>query len=723
MKKLVSVILCAVSLISAAGQTPNDTVSDPVASKVKLTDDSLSVKKLDEVAVYAIRKYTKPTSRGIKVSMAGNPLGEIGSAKDAIRQMPLIDGSADGISVFGKGTPAIYINGRLMRNSGELDILTSMDLESVEIITNPSAKYGPDVKAVLLIRTKKRNEGMYATVGGQASVSDLWSESVYGSAGYKLASGITFFGDLSFDDSRFSQQRKYYDSFPKVYDDTQVSPSDDQQRLFSETSGRASNHSYSFIADGGVNYEFGKHTAGIKYTFSRTPSSNFNSYMETVSNALTEDKIGSKNKINSQSSRHYINGYSYFSLPRSVDVRIDLDYINGKSNSSNKAYEIQTGSVIGNDGTTETELYAGKIELEKKWDKFDLIAGSDYTYTSSVQNFISRGSSGIASGEEPSAVNMSATDDVRQNLYSAFISAEWTVSDKWNIYGGLRYDATRTRYIRNSEYEAGLSENYDNLLPDIGLTFKSPVTLSLYYNQVVLRPSYANIDNNYTYVTPTHWEVGNPELQSMRSDKYGLNVYYKNFILQGMAFHFNRKFGKANYYDPGINASVSTTVNFPPYTTYQFIAVQRLDIGLWHPTLQGVLVVQNLKFGDPRRKFDQPLFQISFNNRFDLPKQIYAYLSFFVRGNGNIDTQYCGGSWQTSLTLSKNYKDWYFSLVANDLFGTWEQKITIKTNGVYTGEIRKGASQYVSLSARYQFRTAKSRYRGKSVRSDEIDRL
>ncbi len=714
MKKYLLIFVCGLCTISMAGQTPNDSVQELKVSGVQLPDDSLRSKKLDEVSVYAIKKFTKPTSRGIKVSMDGNPLANIGSATDAIRQMPLIDGSSDAISVFGKGTPVIYINGRIMRNGNELDILTSMDLESVEIITNPSAKYGPAVSAVILIRTRKRNEGAYASSGTTVTASDAWSETAYGSAGYKMANGVMFFGDLSLSDSRFKQHRTYFDSFPIERDDESSALS----RLSSTTAGEASNHKFSFMAAGGVNYEFGKNSLGAKYTFNRSPYMNFKSRLETVSDALAVENISSLDNIRTRDYRHYVNLYSYFSLPSELELRLDLDYINGRSNSSKDAYEFQTTTDIVNRGSTDNELYSGKIELEKKWEKFSLLGGADYTYTSSVQDFTSSYNFGNSS-----EVKASATDDVRQHLYSAFVSAEWNLSDKWKLYGGLRYDATRTRYVRNGKYEPSLSKNYDNLLPDVGLTFTSPVTLSVYYKQSVYRPSYSSLDNNETYVSPTHWEVGNPELQPMKSKGFGFSAYYGKFILQGSASRYVRKIGLINYYDPTLNASVTKTVNLPSYNYFDLVAVQRLDVGVWHPTLQGIIVFQSLRLDDNSAKLTRPLYQISFSNRFDLPQKIYAYLSFFVRGSGNIETQYCHASWQTSLTLSKNYRDWYFSLSANDIFATWVQKYTTDTGGVCTGTYLKGASQYIALSARYQFRTAKSKYRGKSVRSDEIDRL
>ena len=134
----------------------------PVAVSADVVADSIpEVQALGEVIVNAQRKYVKSTSRGIKITMAGNPLSEIGSAVDAIRQMPLIDDTSGEISVIGKGSPVIYINGRRVINREELSMLTSRELASVEIITNPSSKYGSDVTAVVLIRTKNRLAGPF----------------------------------------------------------------------------------------------------------------------------------------------------------------------------------------------------------------------------------------------------------------------------------------------------------------------------------------------------------------------------------------------------------------------------------------------------------------------------------------------------------------------------------------------------------------------------------
>lgn len=694
MKKQILLIALCLSALSEAGAVT--------------ANDSTMTRTLGEVVVKAQRKYVRQTPRGIKISMNGNPLSEIGSATAAIKQMPLIDSAPGSISVVGKGNPAIYINGRLMRNPAELEMLTSKDIESVEIITNPPAKYGSEVSSVLLIKTRNPNRGLYAKLSGEATASELWSEQVNGSVGYHSESGFTFFGDMSYGDSRFRQERSYDEKF--------TDDSKEPDKFFSATSDFARNRSQTLTADGGVNYDFGKNHIGIKYTFSRTPSDRFKSFGKTVGNTLPVDTVTYSTNICSQSHRHYLNMYGYFTLPREITLRIDADYINGSSKSADHADE-DAGTNIVNHNFTDIRLCAGKIEFEKTIQNVSLSVGSDYTYTENKQHFTSR------SNDEADSFLKPSTDDVTQKLFSAFFSFDYRISKMWNIYGGLRYDATNTDYVRNGVRKPELSKDYGNWLPDIGVSFSSDVALSLYYRQRVYRPTYSTLDNNYNYVTPTLWETGNPELQAMRSHEFGFNLSFKKFFFQASASSMIDKIGYNYDYSPEIGANVNTCVNLPNYSSLQLVGVQQLDLGIWHPTFQGILLMQDLDYGNPRRSYHKPYYRLSMRNRFDLPKKIYAYLTFTFFGAGNVETQYCKSSWQTALTLSKSYRDWTFSLAANDIFGTWKQRVSTQTNNVSFSSVRKGASQSVSLTVQYRFKTAKGKYRGKSVRDDEINRL
>lgn len=67
----------------------------------------------------------------------------------------MVVGRNGAFQVFGKGSPAIYINGRLVRDSNELMQISSADIKNVEVVTNPGARYDASVNSVIRITTKR----------------------------------------------------------------------------------------------------------------------------------------------------------------------------------------------------------------------------------------------------------------------------------------------------------------------------------------------------------------------------------------------------------------------------------------------------------------------------------------------------------------------------------------------------------------------------------------
>ncbi len=669
--------------------------------------DSLMNRDLDEVVVTAQRKYTKPTARGLKVSMSGNPLSKIGSATDAIMQMPLIDGSAGSISVLGKGAPVIYINGRKMMSSSELANLKSSDLASVEIVTNPSAEFGSDVSAVILIKTKQPLAGLYISGKGRVQASEEWSESTGASLQYHNENGLTVFGDFSYAWDGFKQKRHYTELFREVLNSDKF--------LTTVSDEEARKRSRSLTVDGGLNYDFGKNSVGLKYIFSRTPKSRFASEGYTSTDALPLRAITSATTLKAQSFDHYINAFSDFKLPLSIGLRMDLDFMSGNNVSCWDATENETERNITNNNRSRHDYFGAKLRINRNFGNVEVEAGAEYAHTKNDQYFTSKGLSNM--------FQTSASDIVRQNLQAYYVSFDYDISSKWNIYGGIRCETTDSRYEKDHILDNNLSRRYHDILPNLGIQFKSPVNLTMYYRAKVSRPSYSLLDNNFAYVTPTLWETGNPELVASRTHNVGISLYYRNFVFLGTYIRSEKAIGSIYQFDAGLKANIRTNVNLPNYDTWQLVASQGFNVKFWHPTVQGVLLLQNLKYGNPMRKYDRPFYQLSLNNRFDLPGGIYAYLSAFYLGSGNTSITYSRGTWQMTLTLSKSYRNWTFTLSANDIFGTWKQRFDTYTNTVeYKSDI-KGASQFVSFALRYTVNAAKGKYKGKAVREDEMNRL
>ena len=107
------------------------------------------VNLLGEVVVKGNRPSYKLTAEGLQTHVQGTVLSKMGTAEDVLKHIPGLQKKNDAYEVFGKGSPIIYVNGRLLRDLSELDQLKSEDIKNVELITSPGARYDASVKAVI----------------------------------------------------------------------------------------------------------------------------------------------------------------------------------------------------------------------------------------------------------------------------------------------------------------------------------------------------------------------------------------------------------------------------------------------------------------------------------------------------------------------------------------------------------------------------------------------
>ncbi len=74
------------------------------------------IKELQEIVVTAKQPATKLVGSSLVSTIAGSNLQNAGNALDVLQQLPLISVDDNAVSVTGKGLPAIYIDGRPMRD-------------------------------------------------------------------------------------------------------------------------------------------------------------------------------------------------------------------------------------------------------------------------------------------------------------------------------------------------------------------------------------------------------------------------------------------------------------------------------------------------------------------------------------------------------------------------------------------------------------------------------
>lgn len=161
-----------------------------LAGDLKLPTIALAeeAKALDEVVVSADRRNLIQTGAGFSVFHLSERAAQAIDAFEALREIPqlLIDETNRRITLNDGKEPLILVNG--VNRPGYISSLSPEDIESVEVIRNPSARYRGDeaVSAILNIKTKRKKEQAYVN-------GNLYSrhhvEGVFGVSGGSVETG------------------------------------------------------------------------------------------------------------------------------------------------------------------------------------------------------------------------------------------------------------------------------------------------------------------------------------------------------------------------------------------------------------------------------------------------------------------------------------------------------------------------------------------------------
>lgn len=190
----------AIVRVSCVGYiTTSNTYNTGKIGSITLKEATMNLQK---VIVKAVRPRTKLTHGGFQTQVQGTLLSDVGMVSDLLKQIPRVRVNADGgCSVFGKGTPEIYINGRKVTDTKELQHLSSKEVKSVDVITNPGAQYSAEVGSVIRIHTiKKQGTGLSGSLYSKYSFVEKnnWIENL--NLNYRMG-GLDIFSLLAWNDT------------------------------------------------------------------------------------------------------------------------------------------------------------------------------------------------------------------------------------------------------------------------------------------------------------------------------------------------------------------------------------------------------------------------------------------------------------------------------------------------------------------------------------------
>lgn len=264
---------------------------------VKLRPD---VHMLSEVVIKSTLPRTRVKGDAMLTTVAGTVLEKAGTADNLLDKIPNVSSNNGSVSVFGRGTPEIYINKRKVYDASELERLATDNIKLVEVINNPGARYGSAVKAVILITTKKTpGAGLGLNSRTMARYDKEWSFLEQLNFNYRMEKldlqGMLF----GWRGNRWSDK--------KIVQHTIL---EQNWKQISETHSRSKGKNASCML--ALNYSLNKNQSlGARYDFSRNPGSE---YKYNVPTSVYRDNVFDEESVNHnreyvQSTNHQINFY------------------------------------------------------------------------------------------------------------------------------------------------------------------------------------------------------------------------------------------------------------------------------------------------------------------------------------------------------------------------------------------------------------------------------
>ncbi len=637
------------------------------------------------------------------------------SALEALEQIPSISVDIDGnISLRGNGNIRILINDRPIVVTAEnqaalLEQIQANNIESIDVITNPSAKYNPEgMGGIINIQLKK------AQANGK-NLSVTLSSDFYREAGANISGGIrtkkfNIYGTYGYKYNRWNYERESYQK--NIFADTSY--------YMSQTSegGRLSNsHMGTFGLDYNINK---KNVLGFETLISianKDKSIPYNYEFFDENEALTNSSLRDNTEDIFRSKIDLQANYKHKFEKDKQYLEVNASYsINGQQEDANyfesTIYPTKgdTLDIQNNIQSNNSKISHYKVIYNYPFTKNTSIeTGLDGEYRqidNKIDVFSFASTSHLLEPNDNLSSQFNYTDQT-QAIYSLFKSS----INKFSYQIGLRLEYSDYQFrLDNSKIGDTYRQRY-NYYPSLHTQYKinKSTEFGASYSKRVNRPSIRQLNPIHDYADAYNYRVGNPNLEpenihsteisfSKRWDKFRImpSIYYKYIdnAVKRIKSRDSSGIGVVSYLNLDYGSSYGT----------ELIATYRVNkwLDFNGSTNVGYSILQDKTDGSLSNEDFAWSGKIMSNIK--LPLDIKLQLSYHYYGERVIPQGYIEPMQWLDLGLRKSFWDNKASLSirASDILQTREFNIHIDTDEYLSKLHFKRYPTYVLVSFTYQ---------------------
>ncbi len=487
-----------------------------------------NVELLSEVTVTAQRPLieVQPDKTVFNVDGSINAAGN--TALELLRKSPgvIIDNN-DNIMLSGKSGVRIYVDGKPSFLSGTdlaalLSSMQSAEIDAIEVITNPGAKYEAEGNAGIINIRLKKDKNM----GSNANVNMGYSQGTYAKYNTSLtfnsrSKKMNLFGTYSHNDGEYRSWLSLYRTQGDfIYDDYTTTESGGAYNSIKIGADyfAGDNHTVGFIVN-----SFANNRDWINYNQTpilRASSGERVSFLEAIS-----DNDGIRRRLNANLNYRFDNKNS-----RTWNVDVDWGIFRNDNATFQPNYyrtpdeeQITQENIFTASTPTDIDIYTIQADHKLPLEEITLEIGARMSYvrTNNTYDFYEE-------IDDKSILDIERSNNFLfdEHINAAYISAALPYK-KFNFNAGLRMEQTLsegTLTARKLTANDQVKRNYIDFFPSIGVTFNPDRKnqLRINYNQRIDRPNYQDLNPFEFKLSELSYSRGNPFLSPQYTQSISL---------------------------------------------------------------------------------------------------------------------------------------------------------------------------------------------------------
>lgn len=484
---------------------------------------------LDEVTVNGRRpKITRSVDR-ITFDVENSSLSS-GNTYEILKRTPGVIVSQGQLLI--KNRPAtVYINDRKVYLTAQelqqlLEGFSGGNVKSVEVITNPPAKYDAEGGAILNIKTSKTiSVGYKGSVDGTATVAVKPKYSL-GTSQYYKNDWLNAFASYNYND-RYNYKR---DNSNIVFYDPDGSVDSEWEDVFRKNT-HTQSHNLNTILDFNLN-EKNKLNLSANLMFTPQADSDIGGHTDIFSpgNELASGYTTNSRLEDERNNVLLSATYTSQLNDKGASLSVIANYINYDDT---QLQDLETHFIDANSQDNSfytvadqlTNIYTGQLDFSLPSEKISWETGLKYSGIDSGSGLDFYDTS---TGTREFDNILSDQFDYKENNYAAYLSLsrDW---EKWSLKTGLRGEYTD---IQGDSENLGTvnTQQYFELFPTFYLMYAATENSSfgLDYSRRITRPRFQSLNPYRYFLNQNNFNQGNPDLMPGISNKINFNYTYKN---------------------------------------------------------------------------------------------------------------------------------------------------------------------------------------------------